>query len=1206
MAKNIGIISVLHGTATAESAEGIRTLHQGDSVFEDDVITTLDDSSLEIRFADNTILAQDSQSIVNLDQYTFDPEGNDSSLLFQLTQGTFRTVTGEIVDQNPDGFHLESPLATIGIRGTSTASHIPAPGSADPTEQHLVLVYDGKAVSVTLKSDGTFKLMSESGQKIDVTALSSSDVQIMTRAEFEYYQQLSPDNIDDRDPVFDSPDEIEAQDSDAGSPVAGPELQSAAQEDADENGADENDADKNGADETSADESFDEDDPVADLEEEDFALVGEGGSEAGDETLDGGAGSDDLGESSGIFATDTGETFSATMSEAAQETMDLILSMFTAPAMGPGQDLIPTTTSTPDPISTSTIVSGTFDLSTLSTSITNVTVEGPTPTISTSGNSIAGGNTMTVDGSALTTALNFNGSSVTSSGYFDVKGGSAGDTIKGSNHNPTGDMLYGNDGVDSIYGYEGQDTIYGGAGNDHLYGDDSTNTAGTGSDDDAIYGGDGNDTIFGDTGDDTLYGEADDDTISGNDGNDTLEGGAGVDTLNGNAGADILKGGADIDTINGGAGNDTIIGGQGNDTLNGDGDIDTLDYSQETGTGGINGSLNSNITDTFGNTDSTSGFEKIIGTTLADTITVNGQTVTGGGGVDTLAGSGDVNSILSFLGETGGGNVSCNLENNNVTDTFGNSETISGFNNVAGSNQNDTLFDNTNANKIWGHNGSDTIVIRYNTANTVDAGAGNDSLQFSGNASGTYDGGAGTDTLSVSANTTLSAANILSNFETATLNLNSSLTVSGGAFTAGSNIAGNASTTGQTLTFESSSAQTIKFTTDGWSLTNLNGYTIAMLGGSNADTFEGHGSYAINFEGKGGADTLTSQHAGDVLSYASSATGVTVDLSANTASGGDAAGDTISGFTHVTGGGGADTLKGTSAANTITGGSGNDHIYGLNGADTLNGGSGDDTFHYTCNLELDSSEQLDGGTGSADAIEVTGNYTYDFTSITPTAIEELHLLNNATIVFTAAQVQTADFSKVTGQVGTSESLKISAGGSVDLTSLTSLTFSDFSDTGASNDFVKLVAGSGPQTLVGTNVAGVVDIIQGGSGGDTLTGGNLAKDIFYYANQSYGSDTITDFTTGTDKFMFYKHGSFSNLHGTTLGTDWFFANGSYTANGANGTDAGPTFFLDDTISSAQKLYYDPDGSGTSATTYYIAHIGASGMNSGDIEVVTDAI
>jgi Ca2+-binding RTX toxin-like protein len=73
----------------------------------------------------------------------------------------------------------------------------------------------------------------------------------------------------------------------------------------------------------------------------------------------------------------------------------------------------------------------------------------------------------------------------------------------------------------------------------------------------------------------------------------------------------------------------------------------------------------------------------------------------------------------------------------------------------------------------------------------------------------------------------------------------------------------------------------------------------------------------------------------DTLSYTGSGAGVNVNLATNTASGGDAAGDVISGFEAVVGSALADTLTGGAGDNSITGGAGRDVLAGGLGRDAF-------------------------------------------------------------------------------------------------------------------------------------------------------------------------------------------------------------------------------------------------------------------------------
>lgn len=117
--QSIGQVVALSGSVRAARPDGeSRPLDLDSLVFVRDVLTTGLKSTVEVRLNDETILAQGPQSTITLDEYMFSNDPSASKLLFRMGIGTFRVLSGEIVRQNPDGFALETPLTTIGIRGT--------------------------------------------------------------------------------------------------------------------------------------------------------------------------------------------------------------------------------------------------------------------------------------------------------------------------------------------------------------------------------------------------------------------------------------------------------------------------------------------------------------------------------------------------------------------------------------------------------------------------------------------------------------------------------------------------------------------------------------------------------------------------------------------------------------------------------------------------------------------------------------------------------------------------------------------------------------------------------------------------------------------------------------------------------------------------------------------------------------------------------
>ena len=140
-----------------------------------------------------------------------------------------------------------------------------------------------------------------------------------------------------------------------------------------------------------------------------------------------------------------------------------------------------------------------------------------------------------------------------------------------------------------------------------------------------------------------------------------------------------------------------------------------------------------------------------------------------------------------------------------------------------------------------------------------------------------------------------------------------------------------------------------------------------VAGNEDNDVISGNGGDDIIRGGSGG-DTMTGGLGSDTLDYAGIGPGVTIDLVLNTASGGDATGDVISGFENVTGTLAGDILSGTRGANILQSQDGDDTLDGRSGNDYLNGQGGDDTIAGGSFNDLivgsTGVDNLTGGTGA--------------------------------------------------------------------------------------------------------------------------------------------------------------------------------------------------------------------------------------------------
>lgn len=114
-----GKVAIATGQVTAAGPDGdIRELKPESPVFSGDVISTGPNSRVRITFSDNSVIAlrPSTRFVIENFQHSGDPAKDQSA--FSLVRGGFRAVTGAIGQANHDNYKIETPTATIGIRGT--------------------------------------------------------------------------------------------------------------------------------------------------------------------------------------------------------------------------------------------------------------------------------------------------------------------------------------------------------------------------------------------------------------------------------------------------------------------------------------------------------------------------------------------------------------------------------------------------------------------------------------------------------------------------------------------------------------------------------------------------------------------------------------------------------------------------------------------------------------------------------------------------------------------------------------------------------------------------------------------------------------------------------------------------------------------------------------------------------------------------------
>lgn len=586
-----------------------------------------------------------------------------------------------------------------------------------------------------------------------------------------------------------------------------------------------------------------------------------------------------------------------------------------------------------------------------------------------------------------------------------ISGGGGDDTIIGGDGD---DNLAGDAGHDRLFGGIGDDRLFGGSGNDSLSGGSGSDILSGGTGNDTLDGQTGDNLSMGGDGADSLIGGGDDDRLDGGTGNDTLNGGSGDDVLIGGSGNDRLSFWSGDDTLMGDTGNDTFImeqgdiaggfwgwtvvqGGKGEDTLvltdkKSDWDIDKVSGNQwqlyrrksdgeimvidaqdiekvrfadgSTLTLSTNVNLDTSDDYTRRSHDPYSGDSRP--TLPSDNFTSDDGAFNGYMGNDRLDAVESVNRIYG-PSSSGGRDIEVRPANDFIRGMSGRDTILaaggndkvygnSGADALRGEDGDDLLQGGSGADLIWGGDGNDTIFGNAG-GDMISGGSGNDSLD-GGDGSDEIDGGAGNDTLigGVGADRLYGdGGNDVLKGGTGADKLYGEDGDDRLEGEAGSDILGGGK--GNDTLVGGDGFNIMSGDEGDDSLVGGNDDDL-MAGGADKDVLKG-GIGHDTLIGGSGADTLDGG-AGirDMVSYEGSNAAVVVRLedtsggaTEQTAKGGHAAGDVLSGFEQVLGSDHGDYIVGSSIDNVLMGGKGDDFLAGGDGNDDLIGGAGDDTIN---------------------------------------------------------------------------------------------------------------------------------------------------------------------------------------------------------------------------------------------------------------------
>ncbi|MBT7745754.1 MAG: hypothetical protein HN725_10715 [Alphaproteobacteria bacterium] len=1199
-AASIGQVENASGGAFLTRVDGSRVpASNGTKVFQGDIVETEGGASIGILFADDTTFALGEDGRMVIDELVYDAEANTGNASFNVVQGVFSFVSGEISKVGSDAMSVKTPVVTIGIRGTSVAGRAAQEGQANTVT--LLADPGGQVGEISVSNAVGTQVLNQPLQTTQVTSAFVPPSPIITlppSAANQMYGQARSAMPPPPPPRAERSQNNEDENTGEGE-------QAAAQGEGEGEGEGEN-QDGDNADGEQAAQGEGEGQPV---EGEGEPVEGEGegteGQEGDGEPADGeqqaadgegqpvnpdgqpADGEQQAGEGDGQPGPDGPAT-----PEGAADSGEAEAQAAFDQALADGKSMDEAFAAAGDAAG-ATAQQGGLGFQ-------------PPGQDNQNGPGGAGSGLPFGGGDPFAPGSTFGG------GSGDLFGGSGGQDnqigaggplfgpgLPGFGGDPSqfltpgelliqhdifGEALFGEplgfgltfDDVQNFQSEEnefidpnttstfsevltattGNDALLGGAGNTQFVMNQGSSLGGT----DTVSGGAGTDEItFTNLSDFRMAYNADTDVANYSNSSGSITGQVSLTSVEqlfvseGESGARVRLAFSDTDTGFGYIG----IGTSGNDTISFAGNSSSsVDISHGTLSHNIDGAgvLGSIIGGGSGN-------DTLTGSSAGDIISggTGDDHIIGGAGSDTLAG-GSGTDIVDYSTSTSG--ISLSLASGGASDGLGSSDEISGFEKVYGSSHNDSISGSAN---------SETTKELYRGLagnDTINGVSGFDEVDYSGDSAA---GGTAGITANFSTGTVVDGfgnTDTITNID-AIQGTNSADVMTGGSnFVRFSGLGGNDTFTGSSTDDEISYAHdasnggsagvTVNLATgtatDGFGNTDTFS-SIEMVRGTNSvDVMTGGGNDSFErFRGLGGADTFIGTTAGfQSIDYShdnffGGGAGVTVNFSTNTAVDGFGATDTFSNINRA---------RGTEFNDTFIAGSAGARFRGLDGADTFTGGSGSDRIEYISDSSFGGTAGVTVNLSTGTAVDGFGN-TDTFTSI-----EQARGTNQADTLTGGS----GSFEQFEGMGGNDT---IDGGSGTDRVTYENEHF--FGSTSTNGVTVNLSSGTATDTFGNTDTLSNIEQVTGTANADSLTGdsnnnaliglggadglsGGAGDDSFrVQSNTDIVSGESINGGTGTDTILFDSTSATSvSLVGATLTSIEFIDFGSSTGSGLRQT------------------------------------------------------
>jgi len=117
-ADHVGIVKSMAGEVVIVRGDRTIKVEPDMKLLEGDIVQTGPNGKAGLILEDDTVISMGFKSRVAIKSFMFQPNDKKLSFIARIFQGTASFLSGQIAKLAPNQVHIETPNATIGIRGT--------------------------------------------------------------------------------------------------------------------------------------------------------------------------------------------------------------------------------------------------------------------------------------------------------------------------------------------------------------------------------------------------------------------------------------------------------------------------------------------------------------------------------------------------------------------------------------------------------------------------------------------------------------------------------------------------------------------------------------------------------------------------------------------------------------------------------------------------------------------------------------------------------------------------------------------------------------------------------------------------------------------------------------------------------------------------------------------------------------------------------